>query len=97
VKIGSERKLVNADHLVKVFKEASISDSQELIISLPVSDSKNSLSTTVNDSLVDNTAISVNSEQNSIVFDQAVDNANNGNDQILVKKKPSISPMVLRR
>ena len=80
VKIGCERILVHADHLVKVFEEASISDSQELIISLPVSDSKNSLSTTVNDSLVDNTAISVNSEQNSLVFDQAVDNANNGND-----------------
>jgi len=51
---------------------------------------------------VDNTAISVNSEQNALVFDQAVDNANNGNDtsepdQILVKKKISISPTVLRR
>ena len=37
-----------------------------------VSDSKNSLSTTVNDSLVDNIEISVNSEQTSLVFDQAV-------------------------
>jgi len=63
VKIGSERKLVHADHLVKVFEEASISDSQELIISLPVTDSKNSLSTTVNDGSADNTEISVNSEQ----------------------------------
>ena len=42
VKIASERKLVHSDHLVKVFKEANISDSQELIISLPVSDSNNS-------------------------------------------------------
>jgi len=58
VKISSKRKLVH----VKVFEEASISDSQELIFSLPVSDSKNSLSTTVNDRLVDNTATSVNSE-----------------------------------
>ena len=35
MKIGSERKLVHVDHLVKVFEGASISDSQELIISLP--------------------------------------------------------------
>ena len=53
LKIGYERKLV--------FGEVSISDSQELIISLPVSDSKNSLLTTVNDSLYDNTPTSVNS------------------------------------
>ena len=33
-----------------------------------VSDSKNSFLTTVNDSLVNNTAISVNSEQTSLVF-----------------------------
>jgi len=102
VKIGSEKQLVRADHFVKVFEEASISDSQELITSLPVSDSKNSLSTTVNDSLVNNIEIGVNSEQISLVFDQAVDNVSNGNDtsepdRILVKKKTSISPMVLRR
>jgi len=78
VNIGTERKLVHADHIVKVFEEAGISDSQELIISLPVSDFKNSLSTTVNDSLLDNTEISVNSEQNSLVFDQDVDNVNIG-------------------
>jgi len=94
VKIGSERKLVHADHVVKVVVEASISDSQELIIFLPVSDPKNSLSTTANDSLVDNTEISVNSEQNSLFIDQDVDNVNNGNDtnepdQILAKKKTS--------
>jgi len=51
---------------------------------------------------VDNTGTNVNSEQNSLVFDQAVDNVNNGNDtsepdQILVKKKTSISLTVLRR
>ena len=51
---------------------------------------------------MDNTGTNVNSEQNSLVFDQAVDNVNNGNDtsepdQILVKKKTSISLTVLRR
>ena len=54
VKIGSERNLVHADHFIQVFEEASIYDSQELIIFLPGSHSKNSLSTTVNDSFVDN-------------------------------------------
>ena len=48
--------------------------------------------TEVNDSLVDNTATSVNSEQNSLFIDQDVDNVNNRNDtskldRILVKKK----------
>ena len=102
MKISSHRRLVHADHLVKVFEEASISDSQELIISLSVIDSKNSLLTTVNDSLLDNTKINVNSEQNSLFIDQDVDNVNIGNDtnkldRILVKKKTSISPTVLRR
>jgi len=56
VKIGSERQLVHADQLVKGLEETVMSDSQELIISLPGSDSKNSLSPTVNESLVDNHA-----------------------------------------